>query len=195
MSKEGGGLQADENRKLYNELRAELLKRELAGSDNFDKSVLTLSSAGLGVSLAFLKDFGLGTVAVPGALYFSWGCFVMATLCTMASFLASMRAQGLQLSLAHRAYLEADDAAFDAPNPWNRWTVWLNHCAAFAFGLALVLTIFVVIYNMEVRRAMTSQTEQLMTDRRGATVPPLQRPVQPPPAPVPAQHPGSGVSR
>ena len=40
----------DKAKKQYLEFIAETHKREMAGSDNFDKQVLTLSSAGLGLS-------------------------------------------------------------------------------------------------------------------------------------------------
>ncbi|HID9045509.1 TPA: hypothetical protein ACXE7L_005075, partial [Enterobacter asburiae] len=36
--------------------KAEIDKRELSNTDNYDKNILTLSSAGLAISLTLLKD-------------------------------------------------------------------------------------------------------------------------------------------
>ena len=44
------------NQKLLAETRADLLKRQLSNSENYDKAVISLSTAFLGLSLAFLKD-------------------------------------------------------------------------------------------------------------------------------------------
>ncbi len=48
---------SDGRKKLFAELKGELFKRQLSNSDNFDKAVLAYSSAGLALSLGFLKDF------------------------------------------------------------------------------------------------------------------------------------------
>ena len=45
-----------EKLKLLAETRADLLKRQLSNSENYDKAVISLSTAFLGFSLAFLKD-------------------------------------------------------------------------------------------------------------------------------------------
>jgi hypothetical protein len=41
---------------MYSEVRQDLLKRQFSNAENFDKAILSLSTAGLGFSLAFLKD-------------------------------------------------------------------------------------------------------------------------------------------
>lgn len=187
---------SDEDRKLFADMRAEVLKRELAGSDNFDKSVLTLSSAGLGLSLTFLKDFGVTSVSSPWALYASWSAFVLATLCTMVSFLVSMKAQHCQLLLAERAYMKGDASAFDAPNRWNTVTVWLNRVSAPCFIAALVMTTYFVISNIEERRTMSPiqpifpKVSADGLEKKGAPVPPMQRPT---PAPTPAPSPKPNI--
>lgn len=189
---------SDEDRKLYADMRAEILKRELAGADNFDKSVLTLSSAGLGLSLTFLRDFGATSVSSPWSLYVSWSAFVLATLCTMISFLVSMKAQHLQLLLAERGYIRGDAAAFEAPNRWNAMTVWLNRASGLCFVAALVLTTYFVISNIEERRTVnafqpnSSKVSADGLEKKGAPVPPMQRPT---PAPAPAPSPKPGIDR
>jgi hypothetical protein len=77
----------EERQKLFDELKAKLNKRELSNAENFDKSVLTYSSAGLAFSLAFLKDFLPIAKAVWGwLLYCSWGLFTLAIIITIISY-------------------------------------------------------------------------------------------------------------
>jgi hypothetical protein len=66
----------EERKRLYSETRKDLLNRQLSNAENFDKAILSLSTAGLGFSLAFIK----GIVPIRGAtylflLYFSWWMF------------------------------------------------------------------------------------------------------------------------
>lgn len=186
---------SEEEKKLYSEFLAEVNKRETASSDNFDKSVLTLSSAGLGLSVSFLKDIG-GTVSWPWVLYGSWMLFVAATLSTMASFLVSAKALDAHKTLARKAYIEGDEKAFAAKNPWDICTRWLNYISAATFGMALIATIVFVITNVK-EGDMASSTPKASASNgehvtKGLTVPTMQRPVATPapaasaPAPAPA---------
>lgn len=176
---------SDEERKLFADFIAETHKRELTSTDNFDKSVLTLSSAGLGLSLSFLKDFSDQHVVWPWVLYGSWILFVLATLSTMLSFLFSCKALEKGRQNAHRAYLEGDQDAFEGKNPWNDWTIRLNYASATTFILALTLTIIFVITNVK-ERTMAINTHASQIEHKGLTVPAMQRPVSAP-ATVPAQ--------
>lgn len=191
----------DECRKLHSELRAELLKRELSGSENFDKSVLTLSSAGLGLSISFLKDFVPPEApGVPWMLYLSWGMFTVATLSTMASFFVSGKAIKRQLVLADRGYLQGDWKAFEEKNPWDRLTTSLNVTSMFMFLGALLLTTIFIISSLESNRMATGnfKTTGPVLEKKGASVPPMQRPASAPvaapapPAPAPSGSQGGG---
>ena len=176
----------------------EVHKRELAGIDNFDKSVLTLSSAGLGLSVSFLKDLVLlKNVVLPLLLYASWTMFTVATVSTMISFLVSGKALSHQKVVAYRAYILADNAAFDEVNSWNCWTRRLNLISATTFVFAILLTTVFVITNLESNRMATiKNTYPVGTlDYKGAPIPTMQRPssaptstpAQPVSAPAPAQ--------
>ena len=75
-----------------------LRTRESSNTQMFDKAILTLSSAGLGFSLAFIKNivsldktisvWGLNTATL---LYVSWLLFATAIATTLYSFLVSLR--------------------------------------------------------------------------------------------------------
>jgi hypothetical protein len=102
-------------------------KRELSNAENFDKAILTYSSAWLGFSLAFLKDFLPITSAKYGwLLYSSWILFMLAVIVTVTSYITSQRALKRFESIGERYYLNNEEAAFDAPNIWGSLTNWLN---------------------------------------------------------------------
>jgi hypothetical protein len=175
---------SEEARKLYHAHLAELEKRELTSTDNFDKSILTLSSAGLGISLSFIKDIiQQGPINNPWILYASWYAFLVTILCTMGSFMTSAKAMNENKSIAYRAYMLSDDAAFNLPNRWNGHTQKLNVMSALAFFVALVLTVVFVISNMKAHAMnTTSQTQKSAPEllQKGLTVPTMQRPTSAP---------------
>jgi hypothetical protein len=136
-------------KKAFADLASEASKRELSGSENFDKSVLTLSSAGLGLSLTFLKDFvQLSSATTKWALYGSWIAFTLATLGTMVSFICSGKAQRTQLKLAEDYYLHGDESALTRGNKWGACNSILNGIACIAFTSALVLTVIFIWSNI-----------------------------------------------
>src|ERR1035438_897217 len=62
-----------------------------SASDEFDKNILTYSSAGLGISLVFLKDIvPLANAVGLYLLYASWVAFGLAILVTVSSFRLSV---------------------------------------------------------------------------------------------------------
>src|SRR6478609_5259475 len=87
----------------HDALLLEVEKRRVANVDNFDKAILTYSSAGLALSLGFLKDFvPIGEARCPLFLYGSWTLFVLATVTTIASYVISQSAQLRQLEISNR---------------------------------------------------------------------------------------------
>ena len=141
----------DEQRQtLFAELKAELLKRQLSNSDNFDKAVLAYATAGLGFSLAFLKDF-LPIAKAQGSwmLYASWALFVLSIVLTIVSFMASQRGITKQLALSERYYLKRDESALSERNLYSIITDCLNNLSGVAFIVALIATTVFVSLNLE----------------------------------------------
>lgn len=139
----------DEDKKLLADFTAEVRKRQVSSSENFDKSVLTLSTSGLAVSLAFLKDFiPIGQAIGPWMLYASWALLTAATVITMLSFLASMRAQEFQQAVAEGYYQRREDPA-KKPNPWDRMVIWMNRASGASFIAGVSLTTLFVAINLQ----------------------------------------------
>lgn len=142
-------------RKLHAEYTAEIRKRQLSSSENFDKSVLTLSSGGLALSMGFLKDFiSIADARFAWALYTSWVALTVATCCTIVSFLVSLRAHGVAQKAGDRYYIDGDEKAFDELNPWDICTNRLNVLSGASFVSGIVLTTLFVSTNLGEAAAM-----------------------------------------
>lgn len=191
----------DEIKKLHADFIAEIHKRELSASENFDKSILTFSSAGLALSIGFLKDFMPIQVASQSwTLYLSWTLFTIATCSTMVSFLVSGLALAEQKKLAFRFYIERNEAAFNEANNWNWVTQGLNYLSGGAFLLALILTVIFISINLEKGSAMKqldnnfkatmhAATPELL--QKGLTVPTMQQIPASSKVPVPSSQPAN----
>lgn len=183
-----------EKRRLLAETRADLLKRQLSNSENYDKAVLSLSTAFLGFSLAFLKDL----VPVQRAeylilLYGSWIALAAAVLATIISFWVSQRALDIQLKKAEDYYLRDDQAALTKSGT-AKATEWVNAASGVLFILGLSLTTAFVILNFQkglpmsndkkgeqvpLREGATVAKMQEVPIKRGANIPNLQQVQQP----------------
>jgi len=185
---------AEERKKVHAELKAELLKRQLSNSDNFDKAILTYSSAGLALSLGFLKDFIAITHANAAYLLFlSWVLFGVAIVVTLFSFISSQLGITKQLALNERYYLQLDDCALSEKNFFARCTDWLAYVAGTAFVVAIGCSALFVSINLERAAIMSDQQQVPLKDgaraptmqqvpqrvQRGAPVPGIQQVPQP----------------
>jgi uncharacterized membrane protein len=134
---------------LFAEARKDLLARELSNAERFDSAILTLSTAALGVSLAFIKD----VVALQSAervawLIGSWWLFGCAIVTTLLSFVASQLGLRRQLRLAEEYYLGGQEESLNARNAPARATDWLFYLAGVFFVAALGSTIYFVTGNL-----------------------------------------------
>lgn len=135
--------------RLFRETKDELVKKQISNAENFDRSVLTLSSSALGFSVAFIKDLApLGTADVRWALVGSWSLFGAAVILTMISFMTSQSAIRHQLDIAEKYYLRYDDTSIDAENVAANWTNRFNFFAGASLVLGMILTIVFAIANL-----------------------------------------------
>ena len=122
----------------YAEERKEILKRNLSNTMLFDKAILTLSSAGLGFSLAFIrKGVLLGESTQLHLTSISWWLFSIAIASTLISFITSNHGLAEQL----RSYENNSD---NPKNP-NRITTFLRYVSLVCYLLAIF---FVILFTM-----------------------------------------------
>lgn len=161
--------------KLLAETRGDLLKRQLSNSENYDKAVISLSTAFLGFSLAFLKDL----VPIQRAewlclLYGSWLALAGAVLATIISFWVSQRGIDVQLKKAEDYYIRDDHAAL-TKSGIAKATEWVNIASGMLFLLGLSLTTAFVILNFERSLKMSNEAKlEKILLREAAEIPKMQ---------------------
>ena len=106
---------ADDSEKLYElyvKEEEDLSKRDLSNVENLDKAILSLSSAGLGLSLVFIKNVvELSKANHVWVLNGSWLMFVLAITSTLLSYLFGQRALNKQREFNEKYFLEGDEDA------------------------------------------------------------------------------------
>jgi hypothetical protein len=114
----------------------------------FDKAILSLASAGLGFSLAFLEDFGLRDEAAWLPLrYGSWTALTAAIVVTILSYFSSQQGIEEQMRYAEQYYLHGRGD----PNKRGVFacaTVYLNYSAGVLFIAGVLATTFFVALNL-----------------------------------------------
>ena len=134
---------------LYAETRKDLLTRQLSNSEKFDGAILMLSTAALGLSLAFIKDVvSFEKAQMTGWLIASWWLFGCAIVSTLSSFIASQLGIRKQLTYAEKYYLNEKNEYLTKRNIPARMTDFLNCASAILFVIALVCTIIFVSENL-----------------------------------------------
>lgn len=150
MSTENNGLPLEHawtpQTEEFSKHREQAWKDRQSSSDEFDKNLLTFSSAGLGLSVAFIKDIvPLGHATGLRLLYSSWACFVICITATIFSFPPSIWAIDKHIGHLYRYYIEANPKFL---NPKNRWSDVVHAARVIGgiFFLAGVITSVLFVY-------------------------------------------------
>jgi hypothetical protein len=184
----------EEVKKLLEKYREDANKRSLSNTENYDRSILTLSTAMLGFSLAFIRDMGNAQgVECKLLLPLSWLLFLTTIAVVLYSFRLSERGLAEALKNAESYYLDGDETAFSAPNRFRNWTEKLNTASGVLFVIASFVTILFVSINFSktVMKPTETKGATIVAPQKvplGATIPALQ---PAPPAPAPAPAPGT----
>lgn len=138
-----------ENQRIYERMRDELIISQRSNSDNFDKAILSLSSAALGLTLTFISNLiDLSNAQFLIILYLSWFFFILAIISTLISFLVSQKGFSIQLDMAEKIYLDDEKVDDKKINFISRWVNGLNIFSAIIFILALILLTLFSITNI-----------------------------------------------
>lgn len=158
---------------LYQKTRDDLLKRQLSNNENFDRSILTLASAALALSVTFLNGARLhGCFAL---LVLSWIGFVMTIVLTIISYLTSQHGITRQLELAERYYLKNEEAALTAGNPAAAWTDRCGVASAVSFVVAIILLLTYFAVNLPKATEGSNMAKESKLVDNAAAIPSLQR--------------------
>jgi len=165
---------------LYQKTREDLLKRQLSNNENFDRSILTLSSAALALSVAFLQ-VGTSHNCFP-MLVLAWVGFVVSIISTVISYLTSQKGILRQLDLAEKYYQQNEESALTAENHAAAWTNRCAYISVTAFVLAIILLLIYFAINLPLKKERSPVSDNKSTSstpksnvEKGASVPDLQR--------------------
>lgn len=137
-----------QNRKIFEDARDHLDDASLKNSEQFDKAILSLSSAGLALSLSFTKFIKpLAEAENIFLLKISWILFGLAIIATVISFICTSNALSVEREHIYKYYIEAKDEYGDKGNVWGNITYWLNIISAAAFVFAMTTTVSYVWTN------------------------------------------------
>lgn len=165
---------------IYDSFRDELLKRQLSNTENYDKSILTLSSAGLAISLTFLKL--LVPISEAQELWLmktAWVCFLLSILLSLIAYLVSNAAITKQLEIAEDYYVNSYQSAFNKKNVLSHLNNWLNKIVGLFFAAAITTIVVFVIININSENKVMSDNKVDLSHssvgNESATIPSMQR--------------------
>ena len=178
---------------LYNDHKKQAWEDIQSSTDSYDQSLLTLSSGGLGLSIAFIKDIaGLQNAVWLWLLYSSWAAFAVCILTTLISFQIAIKTQEELLVNCGKYYLDDKKEYRDKRGGFSKALTACTIAAGAFFILALIFTITFAVRNIEVSkmtklqegRAPVSMTPIPTTPVPGGTAPATSKPgTAPPPNP------------
>jgi hypothetical protein len=146
---------------LYNDHKKQAWGDIQSSTDSYDQSLLTLSSGGLGLSIAFIKDIvGLQNAVWLWLLYSSWIAFAACIFITVISFQFAIKTQKEHLVNCGKYYLECKEEYRDKRGGFSKALTACTMIAGGLFVLALVCTITFAIKNVEVQKM--KKTEELL---------------------------------
>jgi hypothetical protein len=160
--KNPGLLQTDleVRREMFQTRRNELLTQQFSNSEAYDKAVLTLSSAFLGVSVAFIKDVPhQGALTHLPLIFCSWSLLTLAIMGTVASFRVGNVATTIQIERDRRYYLEYEEKTYGR-SPLARTVDVLNWTSGGLFLFGVILTVFFVSVNLSESNAMSKNSDK-----------------------------------
>ena len=160
----------NERREILKQTLVEINASLLSNSHILDKAILSLSSAGLGVSLAFIKNVvPLDKATNLYILYLSWGTFVGAIAGTLVSFLASQFGLEKQANQVNDELENMDDEQviilpegaddnkceedYEETDPSDRSfqvSKWLTRFSLGCYIAAIIFTVFFIACNRDV---------------------------------------------
>lgn len=143
-----------EKRKTYLDERKLLVDAERESARSFDKAMLTLSSGALALSITFIRQIA----PVPRSeayLYFAWGGFILALLCTLVSLLSSqstLRKQREILDSKNRG----QPTASEQKNVMSGVTNFLNWFSILSFIVGVLWLTAFAVKNLSIQEVMMS---------------------------------------
>jgi hypothetical protein len=159
---------------LYNDHKRQAWEDIQSSTDSYDQGLLTLSSGGLALSIAFIKDIvPLQHATWLLLLYVSWIAFGLCILTTVVSFQIAIATQREHLENCWKFYIDRDDSYRDRQGKYSKLLRWCTITAGSLFVLALACTIVFAVENVGRYSVMSDSNRRLQEGRAPVSVTPI----------------------
>ena len=153
MNQSNSGAQENESQnrrwELFEEHKKEAWNDIQSSTKSFEQSLLAVSSGGLGVSLAFIKDIvPLKQAVWLKLLYASWICFALCIALTVFSSPLGMAAQQKHLDYLWKFYIEDKKEFFNKKSGYSSALAFSTWLASIVFLAGLLCTVIFCIKNV-----------------------------------------------
>jgi hypothetical protein len=161
---------------LYTQTREELLRVQLANAENYDKTILSLSTAALGFSLVFIKDI-VPVIIGSWLLILSWWLFILAIIINIFSYIKSFFIIERQLKDVEKYYnykssKKDKEECLENSEKGCNFIIWLNTISGGFCILAIIVTVIFASINLKGDSSMSKESEKKIIRATGA-IPPL----------------------
>lgn len=147
MSKDKDQELSEDDQKSYHQDVEAIRNSIRVNSALYDRSILTLSSSFLGISLIFIKDVvpDINKATCLCLLFISWFSFVSSIIITISSFLLSNIAGDRQIEIIQKFYREGGK---EEKNYWNTATKSLNYISSIFFVVGILTISLFISLNL-----------------------------------------------
>lgn len=136
-------------------------QEESGAFQDLDKTVLTLSTAVLSISIAFVAQMLKSAPVMAWLLYGAWTCFIVSMCCTLVSMMSSIYAIRRTRNILKAVYDRVPDARKQS-NRWAEVTEILTGSAAGALVCGMLALALFATFNV---RALTPRQETKMSTK------------------------------
>ncbi len=174
----GVKMDQDDSKRLYESTKQELVSKQMSNSQSYDNALLSLSSAFLALSVAFIKDIvPLDHAVYLLVLYFSWAFFTLTVVTTITSFIYGQHGIKRLINAAKDFYINDNQDAQKVAVKVGRNIDRFNLSAVVFFILAVLFTTTFVIINTVEVKSMSNESQP--SETRGQPTNSFEKPSKP----------------
>ena len=135
---------------MYLDMEKDISNREILNSVNRDRTLITVSIAGLSLSIAFVSNIpDAANIVYPGLIYATWILFALCIISVLFSYISALIALERYRKINKEYYIDDDDNARNKKYLSLYMTKFLNYVSVIIFMLAVILGVIFIIKNSD----------------------------------------------
>jgi hypothetical protein len=140
----------ERNRQLYSEARKDCIAAIRNSSENYDRNLITISSAFIAIPFALIRQVS-GGKALMGAtnFYFAAAFFLLTILLVVGSFQLGAKVNRCEIPRLRKYYIDGDNSALENTTGWSKSLAATNIASGLSFVTAILLTAIFVYRNLQ----------------------------------------------